>query len=518
MKAASIRSALPKVTVWAGGTIRDAVTLDSDVFSFQVQTGLGNVGNFTVEVAPREDPTGTARSMAERAAYLWRVLKPNNVISIGFEQPGGLMLGLIGERTQEYQAGSAGMRTTFRIAGEGVGRLLQQDQVVLAALNVPETVAFIEKIEAALGTDHPLVAYVRGVWGPERGKGDETSYTFKGATVADVAKWVLTKTPSTRIPVLAEAFGGSGEAGDIFDREVTTWNDGRIWSDSLCEAQGTVWSLLNQILDPDFYELILDYRPPEALSSEVLTSSSARIGRPVLRIRPKPFTEQALARAPLPDRAPTDEGWENLTTWLEGLESHEIGLDEVLASSFGSTDADAFSMYVVNSDHALIGNSQAQAEGLSYPLVDTWAAQNWGLRAYSARLNLLSADIAEKAAGETDYTGAVWEDIRTYRNILFQWYWMNPLFVQGSVTIPGRDLIRPGDPIRLVWADPPTRQLTELGFRAYCTGLVSSWSRGSLFKQTLNFTRGHNAALVQEALADVARTAPASNPSHYAET
>jgi len=297
----------------------------------------------------------------------------------------------------------------------------------------------------------------------------------------------------------------------------TTWNDGRIWKDSIHQSMGTIWSYLQQILDPDFYEIWIDSIPNV---DGLFGSGGAALPNVVLNIRPKPFDEDKLAFADVSDQSNSGK-WADLKTQIDQESNWEIALDEVLNFSTAIDDSGALSYYQVTSMHELIGNPDALSEGLAYPLVDTFNAARFGLRSYQSRLSLVAGDVAAKSGGSTDYAGEVAEDVRRFRNRLFNWYRLAPWFERGSITVVGRDRYRPGDPVNLDWHTPAVglwSSLVSPGVRFYCTGVQWGWSLGGGYTSTLTLDRGHNDSLLDfVATWHILATAPVTNLDHFVE-
>lgn len=499
-----VQRARARVSIWTGD--RDSrIDVDEDVIAFNYSKTIdAPSGQFSVTLLPR---TGDALDSAvnlRQVAHYYRTVRPNHMVSLGVDEDGGIMLGLVDRvaRTHNHAGPSVSMAVT--ISGRCCGKVLEVDHVIRASLAVGEYPKFRRDIEAAIGDDTPLLDVLLGLWAPVDGSDDGVP-TFIGKSLDEVIEFILSQSTSMRLPLMADATGGTGKASDYISvaRSVTTWNADRIYSDSPSEYEGTVWSFVWGVIDPDFYELRLDYQPNESRLPEL-----------ELIVRPKPFDEQALQWAPTYEE--TGLTWEKLTTQVHGRENHEIPFTDLVSANLGFGDGDALSYYLVTSQHDLIGNANAQAEGLYYPLVDLYVARRFGLKAYQAQLSLVSADLQLKINQDDNYVSAVSTEVHEFRNRLFNWYRMNPWFESGSITVPGRDEYRCGDPVFLPWAIPAIGD--EPGLRYYCIGVSQSWQLGPAgrvgqYLSTLSLTRGHNAGMIKAFNVAVSEAAQKFNTS-----
>jgi hypothetical protein len=495
------------VYLWPTGEPDDRLDVSDDVVSMNGARSIEDpMGSWSITLLPRTAVGKQTPSDIRRMQQLYQKIGINCVISLGFEEDGGWGVGLVTTitRTRVTKGPKTGMSVS--LSGAWMGRLLLQDNVTYASITVPEFPSFLEKVEAVVGANEPLVVAFAGAWGPpEPGQKNSRDAvpTFLGQSVADAANWILANAPSTRIPLFAKLTGGTGKPSDYIDTSfsITTWNDARIWADQLSSYQGSVWGFLQACVDLDFYEIFIEYLPEAGPMPSIH-----------LVIRPKPYDEQGLNFAPTTE----DPGisWESLRTFCNELESHVIDFDELFSEQMSYGDAQAFSLYKVTSRYDLIGNPESESEGVSYPLVDTWTLPRFGVRPMESTLALLAADVYAKVQGDSDTDGAIRSQVFEYRNRLFNWYRISHYFEGGSMTVRGRDRFRPGDPVSCPWAIP-TRG-TEQGLRYYCTGVSWAWSYGDHYTSTLQLCRGHNSGMITWAKFQIFATSPESNPSNFA--
>lgn len=492
----------PKVTIWTGATIDSQLVLDYDVVAFQARGSITSGGyTWSITLLPRSGETRQTPGDIRRVSALYKQLAANQVVSLGFEYRGGILLGLIDEitRTTTLAGPMAGVGLT--ITGTGIGKVLTRDTIIRATLNVDDYPVFKAGVDAALGADNPVLIDVPNVLGPETRDGTPT---FIGASVQDAVDWILAHGPSMRLPLLAAATGGEGRPSDYFEtsKSVTTWHDAKLWSETPSDYQGSLWGFLQSILDRDFYECWVDCMPPEGLED---------FPTPHLIIRPKPFDEPDYEFAPVQEQ--TGLTWGDLRTFVTGEPHHEISIDEVVSERLGVSDRDAYAYFVVTSQQDLLANSEAQSRGLFYPLLDTYIAKKFGMAKFDARHELVGGDVTKRAEGDDSYVAEVSAEVVEARNRLFNWYRCNPFYENGSITVVGHDYYRPGDPVFLNWVE--LQYGDERGAYYYAPEVSWSWQHGAHYLTTITLTRGHNGAMMDAVKAMILEDAPASLPDHY---
>lgn len=527
MGATHRQAARPRVVIWPDGTAYSRVDLSPIVAGFTTSKSLATpMGQWQVQLLPSL-ARGTRRyeTYSEFAAQI----RPNAVVSIGWDWPGGIMLGLVSNVNHGRSVGR-GIANTITLSGNDFGKVLVNDHIIRASLTTQDNEKFIQAITRVAPTN-AMIRALPAPWGPTREDGGNA---FVQARVKDVAEWLLRETPAMTIPVLGGT-GGSGRVGDYIRAVVpSAWNDGRIQAENLWTYQGTIWGFLDQILDRDFYDVYIDSRPrriiPRRARVETYTEAEAAAKAPgtvseeefyptddsrpldlpdlVLNIRPKPFDEVTLEY--LPTTEATTLTWDALKT-STGAEHHQIPLDRVLNEQMGISDADVFTYYLVQSDYDIAGNPNAAAEGLFFPAVDLYGLQRHGVRAYEARLSLLGSDVRGKETGDADYVQQITSEVIEFRNRLFNWHRLADYFESGQLTVAGADDYRIGDPVYLPWKRPLRGGIdfssTLRGLRYYCVATQHQWTLGSPYTTTLSLTRGHNQSLINTASNEIERAA-----------
>ncbi len=330
----------PKIILWPDGQKGSKIDISSTCLRFNTSKNMAQpMGQWSLTLLPNQGSQGP--TALRNLSDLYKLIRPNGVVSIGYDEPGGIMFGLV-DNVRHVRGLSGQTSYGLTVTGSDFGKTLARDHIVHASLTIQDLDTFIAKVAAVVGPNHALLEALPGVWGPQ---GREAVPTFLGASVADVVEWLLTTAPAMAVPLLAN-IGGTGRPGEFieFADTITTWNDGRIWSEAPHTYQGTIWDFVRRILDEDFYELWLDTTP-----------NGTDIPSISLIIRPKPFDEPAL------NFLPTEEdlgiSWPSLKTRIDGFANHEILESELLRDELGFTDEDVFAFYLVTSAHTLIGNT-----------------------------------------------------------------------------------------------------------------------------------------------------------------
>ncbi len=514
----------PHVWLFAADPLVGKVDISGEVLAFQVQKDVdGPVGTWSLRVAPRTSGPADLPGKVRDQFWWLRAVQPNDVVSIGFDRPGGITLGMVDrvsiDRQQSVRNGAGTMSVAVTLTGRTMGKLLINDHIVLSTVLGPTQADFETKIADSLGADHPLLQMIYGLRGPARGAEGDEGFTFLGAEVGQAAAFALRFGSTLQVPALQDAFGAPGPsrsaatAEQIIDAETfIAPTDVRLWNQSLNQYAGTVWGFLTTLIDADLFELRVDDIPRETLPGQF-----DPVCQPVLIIRPKPFDDPKLERARVTSVYP---GREDLVTLVEAKPYHELTNDQVWQSSLGIDDRMVCSHYLVTSEYLL--GSDAGGAGLSYPLVDTWAARKYGLRSYRAALSLVGGDLAQRASGSTSYDSQLVNEATDARNRLFNWHWAAARMLSGSITVEGNDNYRPGDPVFLPDEVPALPVVALLGLRDgvhfYCTQVTWTWSMGAPYQCQLRLTRGYNGPLIDSLKAEILADGTPLNPFNVAET
>lgn len=474
------RRPIPKVTLWPrnGGPKED---LSPWVIKISAVEGLESPGVFTLTLA------ADARRL-DKLSLLGRRMRLQGLVSFGIDRPGGIMLGLIDGITEHKMRGGDQLSYAYAIHGTHiVSKALLRDNVLLSLLEEQAAQPFFDHLSKVIGADHPVLASLRSSLGPTAGgsdnEADKNVALFSGKTPQEVVEWAIARIPTMVFPMLAHAAGGSGKIGEYVDtsKSVTTWNDQRIYTEQPASYNGNLLGFLRTVVEPDFYEIFTSTVP-----------NGTDLPKVVLVIRPKPFDDAAAEVAPVTEE--TGLTWRDLRTMVEGKPHHEIPGELIHEMSAEMSDANAFAFYCVSSAHELMGNDEQAAEGLRFPLLDTYTLTTFGSQSMEPRLQLLSPSFEEKVAGTVDYVDEIPSAAREFRNRLFNWYRLNPFFQTGMVKVDGDDNYRAGD--KLWFPDHWHPYSLQPGMFAYCTNVQWDWMIGAEYISTMRYERGHQQSVI----------------------
>lgn len=497
-----------KVYIWPTGEADKRQDVSAAVMAVSVSKSLGApTGTFSVTLLP-EAIEGRSDTSPWWSPLLYRTDLNQTPISIGVDEDGGIMFGLIEEVSCSSSFGET-VSQTLTLTGRDLGAALVMDNVICGGMNLTseKSSSYLQAVKDVLGDTSPLLQSFVNVLGIDDPDTPDDAQTFLAAGIRDVLDWVLDNVTSLRIPLFASAYGGTGELADYLDttKAVTAGYDDRVFSDNMSSYSGSVWGFLTSVLDADLYEIRLDSVP----SGDPIPST-------YLIVRPKPFDEPVLKR--LDSGGDYGITWNDLTCLVTGERHHEIQPKDVRQYTFRHGLRDVYNHYRAIPKHELIGIEDAISRGLDYPVTDLVSVKRYCLRAMTAHLNLVAGDVQAAAAAQPDYTAELASDVIAHRNRLLNWYWCNPFFESGSITVNGADRYRVGDVVYLPWRRGWLGD--ALGMRYYVESVSWSYSVGGErvgpYTTTLQLSRGHNDALVKAAKAILESNPPNSAPGNMA--
>lgn len=498
MTAAVHQAGRPKVILWTREGGREDIS--SFVLAFNTVETFQPPQRFTLTLAAPQG--GQAPGNLRYVDRLSRQLRPNSVVSIGWDEPGDLFLGLVDNVSRSTpRSGGEALSVSLSVSGcDLVGKALSRDNVLLSLLTETASPAFFDHLRKVLGPNHPMLLGIASALGPITAIGPDRGVNlFTGKTVAEVVAWILTQIPAMTFPTLQATIGGSGRIGDYVTTDaVTTWNNQRVYSEAPSTFAGNLLGFVRAVVDTDFYEVF---------TTSVPNGTDLPTG--VLVVRPKPYDDPILKVALIKEDPGID--WQRLKTRIDGKIAHIIKNDDIHVENVSWGDEQAWAYYTVSSAHDLIGNPEQANMGLGYPLVDTYNAVTFGAASYEARTILVAGDVTQQVDQLVDFTAEIPLVVRELRNRLFNWYRWNPWFLNGQATITGRPKVRVGDPVQFVdWRTPLG---IEPGVRAYATSVTQAWSLGGIYTTAVSFTRGYNALYV-----DAIKTLIAQDAAKYGVT
>lgn len=488
-----VQPSVPRVHLFARNEIGNQLDLSPFVQQLSVSKNVEQPAGQWSMTLMAQDGVGKRASSFASMPDLATIIQPNNVVSLGVEEDGGIAMGFVSSVQVSRQRIGGQVKRTLQMSGGTSGKALVQDSLVLGTAFGAQQAQFINDIEVALGVDHPLTRALLRLTTPRNAFGEQT---FRGQGPRAIAEWALRQVSSMRIPLFRDAYG-SANPGDVFSTAgITSWNDSRVWSDVPQSLQGSVFSFLRQMLDTEFYEVRCDEVP---VPGRVLP-------QPVLIIRPRPWDDRLLERAPYIED--TGATWDNARTLVGPRVAPTVPQSawviddmDVYSEAIGWGDKVAPSYYLVSSRHTLAGGSNSNRQGLNFPLVDLFAVQRFGLRPMGADLNLLLADPTSKRARDRSDFDEFRSEVIVFRNRLFNWHWMAPWMNTGTITVRGRDRYRPGDPVELpYWQGQAGGQP---GMRFYAVSTTHSWTSGGNYTVQIGLDRGYNGDLVRAAKGEI---------------
>lgn len=500
----------PKVYAWSKDSSESKIDLSADVigmtFSKSITDGNGFYapsGNFSITLLPRTSTDGAASAHFLAPAHAYQVIHPQTLVTMGVDVPGGIMMGLVDAVTERFELIDSQVVRTLTLTGRDLGKVLEQDHITRAPISAQTEPQFRDDLKAELGEDFPIIDDTLELYSTEGGK----VVTFVGESVTTLLQWILDRFPGMRIPALRDAFGHGGLEGDAevrtwldTSRCVTTWDDERVYKEARQVPEGSIIAFIQSLLDPDFYELRMDFVPVQG----------SPIPQPYLILRPRPFDEPPYMAAVVERPGIT---WADVDTLVEGLDNHRVEFGEVASASFSRSDAQAITFVQVQNANELGAGDEAVKQGLIYPIADTWGIKRHGLRAYSPRLSLVSGEpTLQQLREQGAFEKAIVPTLIEKRNRLFNWYRWNPWHESCNLTVFGKDSYRVGERVYLPWRRD---YLTDTeGMEYYCTSVTHRWTYGRGYFCDLGLTRGHNGAMLS-ALLDRVRDESATLPTGF---
>jgi Tfp pilus assembly protein PilZ len=462
-----------------------AKELSSSVVSVQTSKYMNQVaGSFEIRLIPQPS-RGSNQTSIKQLAYLYSNAHPMDLISIGFQKPGGKMLGLVDNVFKRKTLVNRGIRREIIIKGRDFGKLLIEDnshpspnkkggnaEFKERALEMLKKVGIVKTDEEA--RQHPFAFMFDELRVPEHFDPETGGYlgsSFHGATIEDAINFVLKSLTTLRVIV---SFRGEKNvsAGKLLlrDKKIKCRPEDKLASDGLSRYTGSIANFLNQIIDKDFYELFIDSIGENA----------------VLVVRPRPFDR-------IGDKITASDGsiteikendsfcWENLKTLITNEPYHVIKDEDILTSALGTSDYEVFTFYRHIASKELFGQILQESYGAFYPIADFAQLKRFGLRLRDSSSQLVkvfdedSKQIIHRVLG--------------MRDRMFNWNRYNGFLESGSITVKGNDKYRIGD--RIFLKDEIAKN-GERGILAYCVGVNDMYQVGTPYITNLQIIRGEN--------------------------
>ncbi len=483
------RNIQPKIAFLSNET-EIAHELSSCVTAFQVRKDINQIaGTFELTLVPRPN-WGSNVSSSKILPFIYKNISPMDLISIGVENRGGIMSGIVDNVYKDRSNINDQVRQTIKVRGRDFGKILVEDNTMFAPSS---DTAYISKLKAKLLDlkivnsageleEHPLVNFFTENRAPKwmDTQGGDIGRTFMGKSIKEALEFVLKSLTSLRVKLTFE--GKENQvAHELLNYQVASRDGDKIATTSYNSYMGSIANLLLSIIDKDFYELFI-----ETVNNQA-----------VLIVRPKPYDR-------IGDMVTTVDGklkeltkndpfmWENLKTLATNTNFHEVGESDIIQSSLGVADYEAYSMYVQNARNTLLGTAYEQA-GIFWPLIDTFALKRWGMRRKDTNTNLVPMEKTDDGSIKDQVEKEC--KIKGHRDRAFNWNRFNPLFESGNIVVRGHDYYKLGDKIFL---PEEIAKNGERGITAYCSGYSHSWNFGGPYLTSLNLIRGENKELLKK--------------------
>ena len=487
------RSVIPKIKLLSNKS-DVSQDLSNSVIAFQVQKNMNQLaGSFQLVMVPRQSlESENSQSDSKMLAYIYRNIHPMDLISIGVESDGGIMLGIVDNVFRSRTTYNNQVSSQIIVRGRDFGKILIEDNIMTAPasdegyrLKLEEMLLETNIVSGMAGEDvtqHPLVNYHTNNRAPQHitAKGDSAGRSFIGTTVSEAVKYILKHLTSLRLKMV---FDGRKDvsAHELLTYFVDSREGDEIANESFNRYEGSVGNFLYSVVDRELYEIFVE----------------TYLEQPALIVRPKPFDR-------LGDIV-TDIGgqkkilnksdkfiWDQTKNILNGEYFHEVTEQEIIQLNMGVSDYESFSVYIHHPRYNILGAAYDNVR-MFFPMHDFFSIKRYGLKVKETVTNLINLEKDEdtfiKDKPKKDHA------IQGHRDRAFNWYRYNPILESGTVTVRGHDYYKLGDKIKLVDEIAQNGQREILG---YLTGYSHQWQYGGLFTTTLQLTRGENAKAIAD--------------------
>ena len=487
------RSVIPKIKFLSNES-DVSKDLSQSVIAFQVQKNMNQLaGSFQIVMVPRQSlESENFQADSKMLSYIYRNIHPMDLISIGVESDGGMMLGIVDNVFRSRTTYNNQVTSQIIVRGRDFGKILIEDNILAAPSSddgyrdrlidkMGET-GIIKKYEDV--SQHPLCQFRTENRAPshEAKDGSPGGRSFLNTTISDAVKYILQNLTSLRLKM---TFDGRK---DISAHEILTYitseRDGdELGNDTINLSEGSIGNFVLSVVDRELYEIFIE----------------TYLETPALVIRPKPFDRLGdIVTGVGGDKKIINKSdkfvWEQTKNILNGELFHEIAEQDIIQFNMGVSDYETFSVYLHYPRQAVIGAAFEDAN-IFFPLHDFSAITRYGLKIKRTVTNLINLEKDEtkiiKNKSDKDHL------IRGFRDRIFNWYRYNPILESGTITVRGHDYYKLGDKIKLV---DEIAQNGQRGILGYLTGYSHQWQYGGLFTTTLQLIRGEN----EKAIADFA--------------
>lgn len=464
--------------------------LSSFATNFQVQKNINQLaGSFQITLVPKSNK-GNIVADSKSISFAYKNIMPMDLISIGVEEEGGMMLGIVDNVYKTKTIYGKQVSRSIQVRGRDFGKMLVEDNTFFAP-SVDD--GYVGALEGSLidnniigddenALDHPLINMYSENRAPERinKDGKFLGNTFFGAEIDESIEYVLKNLTSLRINTYYDG-RENVPAHELLKTDIICRNGDELATDSHNRYNGSIGNLLYNLIDREFYELFIE----------------TYNGQAVLVVRPKPFDrvddEITQSNGTLRKLTKDDKFiWEYTNNILNGgeKERHEIPENDIINLGLGVSDYEAFSVYVHNARNSLIGANYDES-GFFFPMTDVFSLGRYGLKKKESVTNLIPITRTDDKKEIKDKI-VISNRIKGFRDRLYNWYRYNPVFESGNITVRGHDYYKLGDKVYL---KDEIAQTGDRGILAYCVGYTHRWGFGQPYLTQMNLIRGENEAL-----------------------
>lgn len=470
-----IRATHPFLTIY---TQTETLTLDEELISIQGSKSIDNLaGSFQINLQPVAKFGGIRTSNIHAIADLYRRISPMDVIILGWDRP--FLAGFV-DNVFYSKSGGPTARHSLTIRGRDLGKVFLQDSIIFAPIVGDEGDRFREVVRQTFGANHPLLSTFDHYWPDLENRMGETA--FIAVPIQTALDTLLTRAFSLQIDT-------PGNILKTFYRDIKARSSDEVYLSGGGSAfDGSIANFLMRLLDkPYFYEAWVDTKLTQKKKLGDLHFPQTTI-EAYLRVRPTPFDEEDMNFTGI--AIDPQFGWDNLKTFVGQKKYHEISEEEIYEKHLGISDHEALSFYLCTLEQEIINTPYEEQKGLSFPILDIYSAKRYGLRSLKARSVHMRNTFTQPELTP--------DLLRYKRNQLFNWFRMNPEFVNGSITIPLNEEIRGGDRIALI--DEIARDGsggTTDPMLFYLPSYSYNWADGKEPMMTLNLNRGHTKGMIK---------------------
>jgi len=460
----------PKIYFRSAQRTKNNQAIDISDFGLQVASmnltkNISQIaGHFQLNLIPSGNSSTNIMS-PKTINRIYKLLRQNDAITIDLQGIGGVMTGLVDFTGKYGSYGKHSVNLGVTVSGRDFGGIFEDENLGFLYSGISLSQDELRKANELLESEHPLFLIADSERAPNG--------TFLGKSVQEAVFFILDHLTSMKTPVIFD--GKKYDIIDMLATEISSWPGDVIGSDYNHNTyQGSILNFLYTLIDYDFFEIVVDTFPRITNNSLGFSNlGDVNFAFPVLRIRPKPFSDRY-------DRYSQADEWNNLKTWITNEDYHTIHDSEILESNFCVSKNSIYSVFYVESEREILFNTDFRNNGIYFPIVDARLLNLYGFRPINAKTAMIQEE-------------SHFERLFEKRNRFYSWNRYNEYYESGSVRILGRARIKVGD--KIFFSEEHSKG-GKRGIVAYCTGVQHNYNVEAIddakFSTTIQFERGHN--------------------------